>query len=206
MHRVQRLVQQLQSASVQLVQQRTAKASPAKLPVELLQDIEGLASAGNRIQVSHGFARNWLVPKRLAKPKPADPSTRRLRPTKAQLAAQEASEQVAVATSASLPSKQQPQSKAPEQSETEQLRHIVNVLTKKPVKIKRKAAEDGDLAQPIDADDVVDAVAKQLRIDMVPELLRMPEPLTATGQWTVPLEIRLANGDQAVLQVEVAKT
>ncbi len=37
MHRIQRLVQQLQTSSVQLLQQRGAKASPAKLPVELLQ-------------------------------------------------------------------------------------------------------------------------------------------------------------------------
>ena len=47
-----------------------------------VQDIDGLAFAGSRVQVSHGFARNWLVPRRLAQPKPADPSARRLRPTK----------------------------------------------------------------------------------------------------------------------------
>lgn len=49
-----------------LSQLRGPKSSTTKLPVELLQNVEGLGQSGSIVHVNHGYARNFLVPNKIA--------------------------------------------------------------------------------------------------------------------------------------------
>ncbi|KAL3137861.1 hypothetical protein ABBQ38_005114 [Trebouxia sp. C0009 RCD-2024] len=54
----------------QLITFRGQKASAVKLPVMLLKDIDTLGEKGQQVEVSHGFARNYLYPRGQAAPVP----------------------------------------------------------------------------------------------------------------------------------------
>ena len=43
----------------------------------LLKDVEGLGEAGTAIDVSPGYLRNYLVPRKLAQPATSSPTTER---------------------------------------------------------------------------------------------------------------------------------
>ncbi|KAL3150553.1 hypothetical protein ABBQ32_000367 [Trebouxia sp. C0010 RCD-2024] len=60
----------------QLITFRGQKASTAKLPVMLLKDIDSLGEQGQQVEVSHGFARNYLYPRGQAAPVPTKPRAR----------------------------------------------------------------------------------------------------------------------------------
>lgn len=84
----------------------------------------------------------------------------------------------------------------------------VNTLpcTSSPQVFKRKA-EGLKLAVPLEREDVVEAVARQLRITLVPELLDIGnEKLSEVGEFLLPLKIVTPAGQRAQLEVHIAAT
>lgn len=76
-----------------------------------------------------------------------------------------------------------------------------------PQTIRRKAGESGKLDKPIAAEDVADAVARQLQIEIVPQLVGMGgEVLSTTGDYQLPLKLLLPGGERAQLDVKVVST
>jgi len=73
--------------------------------------------------------------------------------------------------------------------------------------IRKKVSEDGKLEKPISVDDVVDAVARQFQIEIVPQLVDMDgEVLPIVGEYQLPLKLVLPGGDRAHLNVNVIST
>jgi large subunit ribosomal protein L9 len=129
----------------------------------LLKPVDTLGERGDVIDVSPGYLRNFLVPRKLAQP--ATPgaiaeSQRR----------QEAAEQ-AIAHQA------------------EQASETAATLTKTVLTISHQAGDDGRLFGSVTAQEIVDAVrqARGLKLDKRKVLLE--EPIRTTGTHTVTVEV-----------------
>ncbi|GAB4817006.1 hypothetical protein N2152v2_004052 [Parachlorella kessleri] len=176
MQRWRRASQLISELGCQLQQTRTVKASTTKLPVVLSQDIEGLGPAGKPTRVSHGYARNYLLPKRLVQGSSVVEETRRQRE---------------------------------EAQQRKQVDLLIKKLTSSMLTLKRKTQLGSQtLDTEVTAKDIAEAVARQLRIEMVPELLELEasDALRVVGEYRVPLKLVLPGGERAMLDVSVLST
>lgn len=71
--------------------------------------------------------------------------------------------------------------------------------------VKRKFRRGEILEGQVTRASIVDAIAKQRRIDIAPELVELPAPLITHGTFDVPLGVLTPAGEKAVLKVVVAK-
>ena len=129
----------------------------------LLKDVEGLGEAGSVVDVSPGYLRNFLAPRRLAQ------------------VATEAS--VAAATRALERAEQA----AREQEERSQ--ETAALLAKTVLTISHRAGDDGKLFGSVTAKEIVDAVqqARGLRLDH--RKVRLDEPIRELGTHMVEIEV-----------------
>jgi large subunit ribosomal protein L9 len=129
----------------------------------LLKDVDGLGDAGDAVDVSPGYLRNYLVPRKLAQPatKGALEDARR-RLERAEAAERQAAERAS--ENAALLSK--------------------TVLT-----INHQAGEDGKLFGSVTSKEIADAIqaARGLRVDR--KKIRLEEPLRETGTYMVEIEV-----------------
>jgi large subunit ribosomal protein L9 len=129
----------------------------------LLKDVDGLGEAGDAVDVSSGYLRNYLVPRKLAQPatKGALEDARR-RLERAEAAERQAAERAS--DNAALLSK--------------------TVLT-----INHEAGEDGKLFGSVTSKEIADAIqaARGLKIDR--KKIRLEEPLRETGTYMVEIEV-----------------
>ncbi|KAL6778775.1 MRPL9 [Auxenochlorella protothecoides x Auxenochlorella symbiontica] len=185
--------------AAQLQQIRSFKSVSRKLDVKLLKDVNGLGESGSVVQVSAGYARNYLLPQKLAQQLAFDTSlSRRERTQQAAAALQGAG----LATSTSQSQAEEPEAKSTPKDEA----GAVMEKLKTPLVFKRKA-EGLKLAVPLEREDVVEAVARQLRITLVPELLDIGnEKLSEVGEFLLPLKIVTPAGQRAQLEVHIAAT
>jgi large subunit ribosomal protein L9 len=129
----------------------------------LLQPVETLGERGEVIDVSPGYLRNYLVPRRLAQP----------------------------ATAASIAEAQR-RAEAAERAAREQAERSEEdaaLLTKTVLTIPQPAGEDGRLFGSVTAKDIVDAIqqARGIRIDR--RKVRLEQPIKTTGTHTVTVEL-----------------
>jgi large subunit ribosomal protein L9 len=129
----------------------------------LLKDVEGLGEAGSVVDVSPGYLRNFLAPRRLAQ------------------VATEAS--VAAATRALERAEQA----AREQEERSQ--ETAALLAKTVLTIAHRAGDDGKLFGSVSAKEIVDAVrqARGLRLDH--RKVHLDEPIRELGTHMVEIEV-----------------
>ena len=129
----------------------------------LLQDVDTLGERGTVVDVSKGYLRNYLVPRKLAQP--ATPGA--LEAAKARMeAAEHAKEEAA--------------SRAEENAA---------LLTKTVLTIPQQAGDDGRLFGSVTSQDIVDAIreARGLRIDK--RRVHLDEPIRNAGTHMVVVEI-----------------
>ncbi|HEV7460138.1 MAG TPA: 50S ribosomal protein L9 [Solirubrobacteraceae bacterium] len=129
----------------------------------LLQDVDTLGERGTIVDVSKGYLRNYLVPRKLAQP--ATPGA--LEAAKARMeAAEHAKEEAA--------------SRAEENAA---------LLTKTVLTIPQQAGDDGRLFGSVTSQDIVDAIreARGLRIDK--RRVHLDEPIRNAGTHMVVVEI-----------------
>jgi large subunit ribosomal protein L9 len=142
----------------------TATAARAGMPQAiLLQDVDTLGERGTIVDVSKGYLRNYLVPRKLAQP--ATPGA--LEAAKARMeAAEHAKEEAA--------------SRAEENAA---------LLTKTVLTIPQQAGDDGRLFGSVTSQDIVDAIreARGLRIDK--RRVHLDEPIRNAGTHMVVVEI-----------------
>ena len=129
----------------------------------LLQPVETLGERGEVIDVSPGYLRNYLVPRRLAQP----------------------------ATAASIAEAQR-RAEAAERAAREQAERSEEdaaLLTKTVLTIPQPAGEDGRLFGSVTAKDIVDAIqqARGIRVDR--RKVRLEQPIKTTGTHTVTVEL-----------------
>ena len=129
----------------------------------LLQDHETLGERGTVVDVSKGYLRNYLIPRKLAEPA-----------TKGSIEAAQRRKQAAERAVADA------QSKAQESAE---------LLNKTVLTITHQAGDDGRLFGSVTAQDIVDAIreARGIRIDR--RKVHLDEPIRTVGTRMVVVEV-----------------
>lgn len=142
----------------------------------LLADVETLGNAGEAVDVSPGYLRNYLVPRNLAQPA-----------TKAALAeATRRREQAARA----------------EQQAAERAGETVELLSKTVLTITHRSGEDGKLYGSVTTREIAEAIAdaRGLRVDR--KRISLDEDIRQTG--TYMIEIEVGGGQTATVKTIVA--
>jgi large subunit ribosomal protein L9 len=141
----------------------------------LLQDVESLGGRGTIVDVSKGYLRNYLVPRKLAQP--ATPGA--LEAAKARMEAAE-------------------RAKAEASTRAEE---SAALLTKTVLTIPQQAGDDGRLFGSVTSQDIVDAIreARGLRVDK--RKVHLEEPIRNVGTHMVVVEI--ADGVTAAVKTMV---
>jgi large subunit ribosomal protein L9 len=129
----------------------------------LLKDVEGLGEAGSVVDVSAGYLRNFLAPRRLAQTA-----------TDASIAAARRRMEAAAAAA---------------RDQEERGRETAALLSKTVLTISHRAGEDGRLFGSVTAKEIVDAVrqARGLKIDR--RKVRLEEPIRELGTHMVEIEV-----------------
>jgi large subunit ribosomal protein L9 len=129
----------------------------------LLQDVETLGEQGNVVDVSKGYLRNYLLPRKLAQP-----ATR-------------------VAVEA-IRERQEAAERA-ERNAIEKAEENVNLLNRTVLTIPQQAGADGRLFGSVTAQDVATAIreARGLKIDK--RNVHLPEPIKSVGTYMVVVEV-----------------
>ena len=129
----------------------------------LLKDVDSLGQAGEAIDVSPGYLRNYLLPRKLAQPATAGSlEEARRRAEAAEQAAREASERAT--ESAALLAK--------------------TVLT-----IQHRAGEDGKLYGSVTTKEIAEAIAEARGLRMDRKKIRLDDPIREVGTYMVEIDV-----------------
>ena len=143
----------------------------------LLEDVEELGQRGDPVDVSPGYLRNFLIPRKLA----------------------------ATATPGALEQAQQRRAAAEkaEKARAEREEQAASLLSKTVLTIYQRAGEDGKLFGSVGAKEIVEAIrdARDLRIDR--RKVRLEQPIREIG--THMVEIELADGAIASVKTIVTE-
>jgi large subunit ribosomal protein L9 len=143
----------------------------------LLKDVDSLGSAGDAVDVSPGYLRNFLLPRRLAQPA-TDASLREAqrRREAAETAAREA---------------------AARAEETAAL------LAKTVLTIQHRAGEDGKLYGSVTNAEIAEAIATARGLKIDRKKIRLDDPIREIGTYMV--EVELSGGAVARVKTIVAE-
>jgi large subunit ribosomal protein L9 len=129
----------------------------------LLSDVENLGQAGEAVDVSPGYLRNYLVPRKLAQP----------------------------ATAASLEEAKRRQEREAEaqRQAVEKAGETEALLAKTVLTITHRAGEDGKLFGSVTAAEIADAIqaARGLKIDR--KKVKLADPIRETGTYMVEIDL-----------------
>jgi large subunit ribosomal protein L9 len=143
----------------------------------LLKDVDSLGKAGEAIDVSPGYLRNYLLPRKLAQPAtPGALEEARRRQEVAERAAREASERA---------------------------EENAALLAKTVLTIQHRAGEDGKLYGSVTTKEIAEAIAEArgLRVDR--KRIRLEDPIREVGTYMV--EIEVGGGTTARIKTIVAE-
>ena len=129
----------------------------------LLQDVEQLGTKGAVVDVSKGYLRNFLIPRKLA-----EPATR---------GSVKAAEQRQAAADRALA------------EATTKAQESASVLNKTVLTISHQAGEDGRLFGSVTAQDVADEIKKARGITIDKRKVHLDEPIKTIGTHMVTVEI-----------------
>lgn len=129
----------------------------------LLQDVEELGTRGTVIEVSKGYMRNFLIPRKLAAPA----TKGALEAAKAKIEAEERAAREAVEKAGSYAA----------------------LLNKTVLTIPAKAGEDGRLFGSITNADIADAIQDARSVKVDKRKVHMEEPIKNIGTYMVVVEI-----------------
>jgi large subunit ribosomal protein L9 len=131
--------------------------------VILLQDVEALGERGTVVDVSKGYLRNYLIPRKLAQPA-----------TKGALAAAE------VRTQAAERAAREVQTKAREDAE---------LLDRTVLTIEQQAGDDGRLFGSVTTQDIADAIKEARGISVDRRRIHLEDPIKNIGTYMVVVEV-----------------
>ena len=145
------------------------------MKIILQQDVKGLGKKGDIVNASDGYARNFLIPKKMA----VQADAGRVHEVKQQQKAQE-------------------KRKEEELQEAMALKERIEKLT---VTIKTKAGEGGRLFGSVTNKEVSEALENQHKIKIDKRKINMPDPIKELG--TTPVEIKVYPNVSAHMDVKV---
>jgi large subunit ribosomal protein L9 len=143
----------------------------------LLKDVEDLGEAGQAVDVSPGYLRNYLLPRKLAQP----------------------------ATQGSLEEAQRRREAAERAAAeaAERATETAALLSKTVLTIQHRAGEDGKLFGSVTAKEIADAIADARGLRIERKRISLPEPIRSLGTYMV--EIELPSGATARVKTIVAE-
>ena len=133
------------------------------MKVVLRADVDSLGNKGDLLEVSDGYARNYLVPRGLA-----------MRATKGVVQQSEAMRRNRAARDA---------------RDREAAQAVADQLSGRRVELKARAGEGGRLFGSVTAIDIADAVQAQTGVTIDRRHLSLSEPLKELGEASVPLRL-----------------
>jgi large subunit ribosomal protein L9 len=141
----------------------------------LLQDVESLGERGTVIDVSAGYLRNYLIPRKLAEP-------------------------ATTASIAAAAKRREATERAVREAE-ERSQENANLLGRTVLTIPQQAGDDGRLFGSVTPQDIADAIrdARGIRIDR--RKIHLEDPIRHTGTYMVVVEV--ADGVTAAVKTMV---
>ena len=143
----------------------------------LLKEVEGLGTAGEAVDVSPGYLRNYLVPRKLAQPA-----------TKGALEEAERTREAA---------------EKAEREALERAGETAALLSKTVLTINHRAGEDGKLFGSVTAKEIAEAISEARGLRIEKKRIRLDEPIRALGTYMV--EVEIAGGATATVKTIVAE-
>ncbi len=141
----------------------------------LLQDVDTLGEQGNVVDVSKGYLRNYLMPRKLAQP-----ATRGA--VEAIRQRQDAAERAA-------------------QNAIEKAEENVNLLNRTVLTIPQQAGADGRLFGSVTAQDIASAIKEARGLKLDKRNVHLPEPIKNVGTYMVVVDV--VDGVTATLKTMV---
>jgi len=143
----------------------------------LLSDVEDLGQAGDAIEVSSGYLRNYLVPRKLAQP----------------------------ATKGALEEAQRRREAADKAAAEAEARagETAALLSKTVLTIQHRAGEDGKLFGSVTTTEIAQAITDARGIKVDRRKIRLDDPIREVGTYLV--EVELAGGQVAKVKTIVAE-
>ena len=143
----------------------------------LLKDVEGIGERGTVIEVSKGYLRNYLVPRKLAQPA-----------TKGAIQAAQR--------------KAEAETRAKEQAATRSQEHA-DLLNRTVLTISQQAGDDGRLFGSVTAQDIADAIQDARGIAIDRRKVHLEEPIRTVG--TRMIEVEVEDGVIATIKTMVVE-
>lgn len=133
------------------------------MKIVLLQDVKKLGKKGELMEVAEGYARNFLIPQKLA----------------------------AQATTDTLNQLQQQKNAIADKQkrQLEEAKLLAAQLTKLEVTVAAKAGEGGKLFGAVTTKDIADAAKKQHKLELDRRKMEMIEPIKNLGPATVQVKL-----------------
>ncbi|MBE3590970.1 MAG: 50S ribosomal protein L9 [Firmicutes bacterium] len=143
------------------------------MKVVLLQEVKGLGRAGQTVDVADGYARNFLIPRRLAKP----------------------------ATEAALKEIEEERRRQAEKADRERraAQEAKAKLDHAEIVFRARAGEGGKLFGSITAQDVAERIAQEFGLAVDKRRVELEGAIKAVGRYPVRVRVH----PEAVAQVEV---
>lgn len=129
----------------------------------LLKEVEGLGAVGQAVEVSSGYLRNYLIPRKLAQP--------------ATKGALEESERRRVAAEKA------------EREALERAGETAALLSKTVLTITHRAGEDGRLFGSVTTKEIAEAIAEARGLRVEKKRIRLDEPIREVGTYMVEIEV-----------------
>lgn len=141
----------------------TAEAGLIMPQAILLQDVEALGERGSVVDVSSGYLRNYLVPRKLAEP----------------------------ATKGSIQAAQQRRESADRalREASERAQENAATLSRTVLTISQQAGEDGRLFGSVTPQDIVDAIRDARGIKVDRRKVHLDDPIRNVGTYMVVVEV-----------------
>ena len=143
----------------------------------LLSDVENVGSRGTVVDVSKGYLRNFLIPRKLAEPatKGAIQAASRRR---------EAADRAAATANAAA-------------------RENAELLNRTVLTIEQQAGDDGRLFGSVTNQDIADAIKEARGITVDKRKVHLPDPIKSVGTYQVVVEV--ADGVTATVKTMVVE-
>ncbi len=129
----------------------------------LLQDVDTLGERGSVVDVSAGYLRNFLIPRKLAEP--------------------------ATVASVKAATRRREAAARAEQEAADRARESAATLSRTVLTIQQQAGDDGRLFGSVTTQDIADAIreARGIRVDR--RKVHLEEPIRHTGTYMVVVEV-----------------
>ena len=133
------------------------------MKVILLEDVKSLGKRGEIVNVSDGYARNMLLPKKLG----VEATQKNLNELK----------------------NQQKRDSIVAQQQLDEAKAFGEKISKETVQLTMKAGEGGRVFGSISSKEIVTAAKQQFGFDIDKKKLQMPEPIKAFGTYEIPVKL-----------------